>query len=123
MFKGRGKLRIGAQVWDMEPGDAVLICPGDWHLYGGVGEEGYFEDAIRFCGRVPDFMRKSGILHSGKLHLGKVRKLIPLVEQLRSPSPQAAITFGSCLRYSPVTDGKFVENHSSFSCEPLVERH
>lgn len=89
MFKGRGKLRIGAQVWDMEPGDAVLICPGDWHLYGGVGEEGYFEDAIRFCGRVPDFMRKSGILHSGKLHLGKVRKLIPLVEMLRSPSPHA----------------------------------
>ena len=89
MFKGRGVLRIGSRIWDMKPGDAVLICPGDWHLYGGTGGEAYYEDSIRFCGKLPDFMRKNGLITSGKVHLGHVRKLVPLIEKSRSMAPHA----------------------------------
>ncbi len=85
MVKGKGVLRIGSREWDMRPGDAVLICPGDWHLYGAVDNELYCEDSIRFCGKVPDFMRKNGLLRSGLVHLGTMRKLIPIVENSRSP--------------------------------------
>ena len=89
MVKGKGVLRIGSREWDMRPGDAVLICPGDWHLYGAVDNEIYCEDSIRFCGKVADFMRKNGWLRSGIVHLGSVRKLIPIVEKSRSPVSRA----------------------------------
>lgn len=89
LVKGKGILRIGSREWEMRPGDAVLICPGDWHLYGAVDGGSYCEDAIRFCGRVPDFMRKNGILRSGLVHLGTIRKLVPIVENSRSPAPNA----------------------------------
>ncbi len=89
MFKGKGVLRIGSRIWDMKPGDAVLICPGDWHLYGGSGGEAYYEDAIRFCGRLPDFLRKNGLLTSGKVHLGSVRRLVPLIEKSHSMAPNS----------------------------------
>lgn len=89
MFSGHGRLRIGSRTWEVSPGDAVLICPGQWHLYGGCDGFDYCEDAICFCGRVPDFMVKSGLLTSGVVHLGSVRRLVPVIETARSLSPNA----------------------------------
>lgn len=89
MFKGKGVLRIGSQVWELEPGDAILICPGDWHIYGAAQNSFFCEDAIQFCGRIPDFMRKSGLLRSGIIHFGTVRRLVSLVEAVHSTAPNA----------------------------------
>ena len=89
MYAGRGWIKIGSRFQEISPGDAVLICPGDWHFYGGCDGESYHEDAIRFCGRVPDFMRKNGLLRSGIHPFGTVRKLIPLIESSHSPAPNA----------------------------------
>ncbi len=89
MYAGKGWIKIGSQIREIAPGDAVLICPGDWHFYGGADGNFYHEDAIRFCGRVPDFMRKKGLLRSGIYSMGSVRKLIPLIESSRSPAPYA----------------------------------
>lgn len=89
MFGGCGRLKIGMRTWDVEPGDAILICPGDWHYYGGWNGKNYCEDAIRFCGKIPDFMRKNGLIHTGIFKFGAVRKLIPLIESSRSPAPDA----------------------------------
>ena len=89
MFSGFGRLRIGMRTWDVEPGDAILICPGDWHYYGACNGQDYCEDAIRFCGKIPDFMRKNGLIHTGIFKFGAVRKLIPLIESSRSPAPDA----------------------------------
>lgn len=83
LVRGKGKLRLNNRTWQMNPGDGVLICPGDWHYYGGDGDF-YVEDAIRFCGKIPDFMRKSGLIHSGMVHFGQVRKLLPLIKSAQS---------------------------------------
>lgn len=86
MYSGQGWLRIGSRTQEVKAGDAILICPGDWHLYGG---DPYFEDAICFCGKIPDFMRDRGILKSGLFNIGSVRKLVPLIETSHSPDADA----------------------------------
>lgn len=89
MFSGKGKLRIGLNTQNIAPGDCILICPGDWHYYCASGGEYYFEDSIRFVGRIPDMLRKNGILKSGKYHLGKIRELLPIIETTRSGNKDA----------------------------------
>jgi AraC-like DNA-binding protein len=85
LVRGKGKLRINNRIYSMEPGDGVLICPGDWHYYGG-DDDFYVEDAVRFCGRIPDFMRKNGLIHSGVVHFGQLRKLLPIIKMAQSLS-------------------------------------
>ncbi len=89
MFSGKGKLRIGLNTQDITPGDCILICPGDWHYYCADGNEYYFEDSIRFVGKIPDTLRKNGILKSGKYHLGKIRELLPIIETTKSSGKDA----------------------------------
>ena len=84
MYKGRGKLRLGGRITDIYPGDAILICPGEWNFYGGCDGECYFEDAVRFCGRIPDMMRNSGMLCSKVVKMGTVRRLLPLITPVNS---------------------------------------
>ena len=91
MYAGRGWIKTGSRFQEISPGDAVLICPGDWHYYGGLDDNSYFEDAVRFCGRIPDFMRKKGLLRSGIFPMGSVRKLVPLIESSHSPAPDSQL--------------------------------
>lgn len=119
MFAGRGKLRIGMNTVDVLPGDCVLICPGDWHYYCGSNNEYYVEDSIRFVGRLPDTLRRNGILRSGKYHLGKIRELLPLIASTQSKSKDAwlksAILLQSLL-------WKLIENNRKSSpMETLLE--
>ncbi|MBE6378582.1 MAG: helix-turn-helix transcriptional regulator [Lentisphaerae bacterium] len=91
MYSGKGWIKTGSRVQEISPGDSVLICPGDWHWYGAVEGNFYIEDAVRFCGRIPDFMRKKGLLRSGIYPMGSVRKLVPLIELSRSPAPDSQL--------------------------------
>ena len=89
MYAGGGHLRIGEEFFDLTPGDAVLICPDDLHLYGGTDTQPYCEDTVCFCGRIPELLRRCGVLCSRRLHLGAQRRLVPIVEKARSPEPSA----------------------------------
>ncbi len=84
MYKGRGKLHLNGRITDIYPGDAILICPGEWNFYGGSNGECYMEDAIRFCGRIPDMMRNCGMLNSKVVKFGTVRRLLPLINSINA---------------------------------------
>jgi hypothetical protein len=98
MYAGRGWIKTGSRFQEISPGDAVLICPGDWHFYGGLDKNSYIEDSVRFCGRIPDFMRKKGLLRSGIYPMGPVRKLVPLIEASRSPASDSQLKSAICLQ-------------------------
>lgn len=86
MYEGRGKLRLSdGGVRELSPGDAVLIAPGDPNLYGGTEGEPYVEDSVRFCGRLPDALRRAGVLRSGAVFIGRTRRMLPLLELLQDP--------------------------------------
>ena len=86
MYDGRGKLEINGTVREVEPGNMILICPGEYHRYGSSGGCAYIEDSICFCGNIADALRKKGVLRSG-LYRGKpVRVVKQLVEMVRDPS-------------------------------------
>ena len=86
MYDGGGKLELNGTQKDINPGDMVLICPGDSHRYGGFGGKCYQEDFVCFCGSIADALRKKGILRSGIFRGNPVRLLKPLVELLRDPA-------------------------------------
>ena len=89
LIAGHGRFRLGEECFGMSPGDAVLLCPGDEHFYGGAEDDFYQEDTVCFCGRIPDLMRSSGLLHSGLFHLGAQRPLERLVHEAASPERRA----------------------------------
>lgn len=86
MYGGHGKLELNGVVRDVEPGNMVLICPGEYHRYGGSDGNTYMEDSICFCGNIADVLRKKGVLHSGVYRGTPVRVVKQLVEAARDPS-------------------------------------
>jgi AraC-like DNA-binding protein len=86
MYGGNGKLELNGVVRDVEPGNMVLICPGEYHRYGGSDGNVYMEDSICFCGNIADVLRKKGVLHSGVYRGTPVRVVKQLVEASLDPS-------------------------------------
>jgi len=80
MFDGRGwYCSSDGRIQEVEKGDGILVAPGFKHKYGGY-EELYIEDAISFYGPVADHLFNSGIIKNGILKIGKVRRLLPIIE-------------------------------------------
>lgn len=92
MYDGCGKLEFNGSVREVKPGNMVLICPGEYHRYGGCDGKSYMEDSICFCGNIADILHKRGILRSGIFRGSPVRMLKPLVELIHDPA------FNSSLR-------------------------
>lgn len=91
MYDGGGKLELNGVVREIKPGNMVLICPGDYHRYGGDGGKSYQEDAVCFCGSIADTLRKKGALRSG-IYIGNpVRVIKQLVEFSRDPAFNSSI--------------------------------
>ena len=86
MYDGEGALELNGCKYEVEPGDMVVICPGDSHRYGGSRGKAYCEDAVCFCGNIADAMYKKGILRSGLYHCSQIRVLKPLIEAARDPA-------------------------------------
>ena len=86
MYDGHGKLELNGVVREIEPGNMILICPGEFHRYGGSMNSAYIEDSICFCGNIADAMRKKGMLRSGVYRGSPVRVVKQLVEMARDPS-------------------------------------
>lgn len=91
MYAGFGTLELNGCVYDVQPGDMVVICPGDDHRYGGSGGKSYCEDAVCFCGNMADAMYKKGILRSGLYHASPIRVLKPMIESARDPALVASL--------------------------------
>lgn len=91
MYEGGGKLELNGSVQELKSGNMVLICPGDYHRYGGSGGKNYQEDAICFCGSIADALRKKGVLYSGVFQGNQVRVIKPLVELTRDPSFKSSL--------------------------------
>ncbi len=60
-------------------GDAIIVPPYLRHKYGGAVHN-YTEDAISFCGPLADGLFKSGLLPTGVVKLGSIRRLLPIIE-------------------------------------------
>ena len=86
MYDGYGKLELNGTVREVEPGNMILICPGEYHRYGGSDGHVYMEDSICFCGNIADALRKKGVLRSGVYRGNPVRVVKQLVEAARDPS-------------------------------------
>ena len=86
MYDGHGKLELNGTVREVEPGNMIWICPGEYHRYGGSDGCAYMEDSICFCGNIADALRKKGVLRSGLYSGNPVRVVKQLVEAARDPS-------------------------------------
>ena len=86
MFEGSGWF-IGedSPVVEMTAGDVLLIKPFYKNGCGGLYDN-YIEDSISFCGPIADFMARSEIFSNGVQHLGKSRRLLPIIELCRNPT-------------------------------------
>lgn len=88
--RGRGRFADGRE-FDIDPGDLVTVSPGKVNVYGGIGGEAYYEDAIRFCGPVADMLYRSGVIVDGVRRIGRARRLLPIIELASDPARDAQI--------------------------------
>ncbi len=99
LVKGRGRGRWGdGREFAIEEGDLVTVSPGKVNLYGGSNGEAYFEDAIRFCGPVADMLYRSGVITDGVRRIGRVRRLLPVIELAADPARDAQINANAALQ-------------------------
>ena len=92
MYSGAGRLYVSdAGETDIEPGDCVIITPGTVHCYGGRNGEPYREDTVNFVGPIADMLMRSGILRTGLIHAGPMRRLLPIIEAAQDPSPDSQL--------------------------------
>lgn len=71
-------------------GEALIVFPDMIQDYNGCGDY-YLEDSICFAGPVADSLAKSGILQPGIYKVGKLRRLIPIIEQAADPARNSQI--------------------------------
>ncbi|MGE4563641.1 MAG: helix-turn-helix domain-containing protein [Victivallaceae bacterium] len=63
-------------------GDWIIVTPGYPHYYGRRIER-FTEDSVTFDGPVAQTLLRTGMLHSGIIHGGKERRLLPVIRALR----------------------------------------
>lgn len=66
----------------MSPGQAVIVCPGKVHNYGGWKKD-FVEDSICFIGPAADTLRDAGIICDGVIHFGRERRLFTIIQKIR----------------------------------------
>ncbi|MBO4633416.1 MAG: helix-turn-helix transcriptional regulator [Lentisphaeria bacterium] len=93
MYDGGGRLWLkeSGQTGEIYPGDCVIVTPYTVNRYGGARGKSYFEDCLNFCGPVADMLLRSGVISNGIFHLGKVRRLIPILEKVNDPAVSSQI--------------------------------
>lgn len=79
-----------ANISKINAGQAILMQPGVIHSYGGY-EKIYVEDAIGFNGPVIDRLRRCGVISDRIVHVGKNRRLLPIIEMALDPSRDSQI--------------------------------
>lgn len=99
LVEGRGRLWLAPdREFDLFPGDAVLVCPGDLNRYGGYGGECYVEEVVTFYGPVADMLRAAGVLATGVCRMGAGRPLRPVIATAADPADAAQINANMALQ-------------------------
>ena len=87
----------GGRLWlppdyerDIEPGECVIIPPGQVNRYGGNGTL-YVEDSVCFTGPVADRMFNAGMIKCGIFDFGMSRKLLRVGELVSDTSPESQL--------------------------------
>lgn len=89
MFAGRGWYRTAdGRCVSLVAGDAVLATPGFMHICGGDHED-YVEDAVSFSGPVALGLHRCGVIQDGVFHLGRSRRLLPIIRLLQENTDDA----------------------------------
>lgn len=122
MFDGRGKLWLaeGEQEYALSPGDCVLISPNTINRYGGAEGLPYVEDSIQFCGPIAEMLFHSGIIRDGAFPIGKVRRLLPIIQLLQDPAVDAQIRAN--IELQKLLVDLYLERRIAHNDYPQVER-
>lgn len=92
LYDGGGMVRIESDCErKLYAGDCLMITPGVVNRYGSYGEFRYLEDTVKFAGPVADMLMKAGVISCRVFHLGKVRKLKPIIEIFADPSQDSQL--------------------------------
>lgn len=92
MYAGHGRVWLEPdREQDVQAGDCIIVTPRILNRYGGWADESYCEDCINFCGPAADMLMRSAVLTSGVFHMGRIRKLLPILEYASSPSVDSQI--------------------------------
>lgn len=92
MFSGVGMMWLeSGQLLPVQAGDCVIVTPKICNRYGGVDGKHYEEDNIVFWGPVADMLMQSGILSSGVIPWGKLRRLRTIAEYASDPAAASQI--------------------------------
>ena len=114
----RGSVRVAQ-------GDAVVVCPGHTHCYGGDGTT-YVEDTVCFSGPIADHLARCGVIQNGIAHMGSARRLLPIIELAIDPSVDAQIKANIALQNLLVDlylDRHRTEQHDAYRyIQRLTER-
>lgn len=78
-------------------GEGVIATPGFVQSYGGY-KSNFIEDFICFDGAVADFMFNSGVMENGIIHLGKTRRLLPVIQEALNLSDTGQIKANGALQ-------------------------
>lgn len=86
IFSGKGNCCLeGKGDYELCPGTAVIVAPGERNIVGGNPMQGYREDFITFGGTLFEKMHQNGLLESGCYKLGVQRRLPALAKILHNP--------------------------------------
>jgi AraC-like DNA-binding protein len=92
MFEGAGRLWMAPDhEVEIAAGQGIIVPPGRVNRYGANDDALYVEDAICFTGPVADALLKTGIMRTGRINIGKARRLLPIIEIARDPAVSAQI--------------------------------
>ena len=104
---------------DLRSGDGIIMFPGILHDYNGYDR--YCEDCLAFSGPLADHLAACGIIRPGVLHIGRIRRLLPIIELAADPGAESQIKANLQLQnlltelyFENQDDGRKVR-HSSFA--------
>lgn len=74
---------------DFNAGDGVIMLPRVIHDYSAY--DTYCEDCLAFAGPIADHLAACGIIKPEILHIGKMRRLLPIIELAADPGKNSQI--------------------------------
>ncbi|MDD3886552.1 MAG: AraC family transcriptional regulator [Victivallaceae bacterium] len=105
---------------ELSSGDAVLTPPGLVHWYGAAPGGVWSEDTVCFTGDMAQHLAEAGMLNHRIFHLGKVRRLLPIVELSHDMTPGSQIKANMALMQF-ITDIHFESLETLHDNQPAIE--
>ena len=85
LTSGKGWYWTPKGIQTFEAGHGVISTPSFLQSYGGHHST-FTEDALGFAGPIADCLFKSGLLRDGIIEVGRMRRLLPIIELASDPS-------------------------------------